>query len=138
MYSEKHSETIFPHLADELRNIVHRKPDIHIVNELAKRCTIIEITVCYDLYLDTAAAAKVQRYQMLVDYLIRNGYSVNLYVLCFGSLGSVHSDVWKYMRRFTTNITSIKGVLKWCSISNIIGSNYIWRNRVRKVTAEHI
>ena len=36
--------------------------------------------------------------------------------MCFGSLGSVRKDNWKVLRKFTTDKTYIKNVLKWCSI----------------------
>ena len=61
---------------------------------------IIIITVCYDLYLENAYREKVRRYKELCDYLERNGFSVQLVVLCFGSLGCVKSDVWKRIEKF--------------------------------------
>ena len=135
IYNEKRSETIFPLLREQLITITNRKPDIHVVDELSRECLIVEVTVCFDLYLDMAYEEKIRRYDNLVNCLERNGYSTKLFVMCFGSLGSVRKDNWKVLRKFTADKTYIKNVLKWCSISNIIGSNYIWRHRVKKLFA---
>ena len=48
------AETIFPEFQEEIKQIVHRKPDIVILNRIQRQCTIVEITVCYDLYLENA------------------------------------------------------------------------------------
>ena len=40
---------------------------------------------------------------------------------------------WKCLKRFTNDKTYLKDVLKWCSLSGIIGSNYTWRHRVKKL-----
>ena len=135
IYSEKQAETIFPQFRDELLTIEHRRPDIIAVNVVTHECIIVEVTVCFDVYLDKAHDTKVQRYNLLVECLNSNGYITKLLVLCFGSLGSVRTDVWNCLRMFSDDKVSIKNVLKYCSISNIIGSNYIWRSRVKKILA---
>ena len=107
-----------------------------MLDRIQRQCTIVEITVCYDLYLENAYQEKVRRYKELCDYLERNGFSVQLVVLCFGSLGCVKSDVWKGLRKFSQSKENITIVMKWCSISCIIGSNYIWRSRVKKLLGQ--
>ena len=116
--------------------IVHRKPDIVILDRIQRQCTIVEVTVCYDIYLENAYQEKVRRYEELCDYLESNGFLVQLAVLCFGSLGCVKSDVWKGLRHFSQSKENIKIAMKWCSISCIIGSNYIWRSRVKKLLGQ--
>ena len=69
----------------------------------------------------------------LTECLSKNGYGVELLILRFGSLGSVQNDAWKCLKGFTNDKTYVKDVLKWCSLSSIIGSNYIWRHRVKKL-----
>ena len=95
------AETIFPEFKERIKQIVHRKPDIVILNHIQRQCTIVEITFCYYLYLENAYQKKVRRYKELSDYLERNVFSVQLVVLCFGSLGCVKSDVWKGLRNFS-------------------------------------
>ena len=104
-----------------------------MLSKTGRTCTLVEITVCFDMYLEQAFEEKVIRYQPIVDRLILNGYSAKLLVMCFGSLGSVHKNAWTALREFSNDKTGIKALLKWCSISNIIGANYIWRSRVKKV-----
>ena len=78
------------------------------VDHLMKKCFLVEITVCYDLYLECAYNAKVESYKPLVDCLIENGYGVEMLVPCFGSLGSVRSDVLKCLRKSSQDKIYIK------------------------------
>ena len=57
-------------------------------------CFIVEITVCYDLFLEYARNTKYEKYKLLVECLSKNCYDVELLILCFGSLGSVR-NAWK-------------------------------------------
>ena len=118
-------------------NFAHRRPDIIIIDIKNKSCIIVEVTVCYDLYFDLAYAEKNRRYSPLCGILKTNGYSVKLIVLCFGSLGSIKSDVWSGLRYFNPSKVDLKRLLKSCSISCVIGSNYIWRHRVKKLFQVH-
>ena len=133
VYQEKQSETLLPFLRYELLNIVNRRPDIHVVDEISKSCILIEISVCYDVYFDYAYEAKKERYAPLIRCLNENGYSATLIVLCFGSLGSVRNNIWNDLKQFTDDKVLLKNTIKACSISNIIGSNYIWRHRVKQL-----
>ena len=98
IHIDKHSATLFPLLRDQLESIEHKKPDIYVVNHLEKKYFIVEITVCYDLYLEYARNIKYEKYKLLVACLLKNGYDVELLVLCFGSLGSVRNDAWKCLQ----------------------------------------
>ena len=92
---------------------------------------LIEITVGYDLYLENAYNAKVERFKPLVDCLTENGYDVEMKVLCFNLLGSFRNDARKCLRRQDLYERGFEMV----SLSNIIGSNsnYIWRQRTKKL-----
>ena len=113
------AETIFPEFQEEIKQIFHRKPDIVILNRIRRQCTIVEITVCYELHLENAYQEKVRRYKELCDYLERHEFSVQLVVLCFGSLGCVKSDVWKGLRNFSQSKENIKNVIS-CIIGGTI------------------
>ena len=90
--------------------------------------------MCFDLYLNQSYDEKISRYQDLVITLrSHHNHDVKLLVMCFGSLGCVKQDVFGSLRKFTDDKYEIKSVMKWCSISNIIGANYIWRHRVKRV-----
>ena len=110
--SEKNSERVFPLLREEIMNVNHRRPDIHVIDELAKTCIIVEVTVCFDLYLDYAYDTKWKKYEALVECLGKY-YEVDLVVLCFGSLGSVRKDVWRHLKRFSSDKNLIKSIMKY-------------------------
>ena len=104
-------------------------------NATNRECWIIEVTVCFDLYFDYARAGKLNCYEQLVHVLTAFGYKVKLLVLCFGALGCIANDVKRNLRSLKIDRDDIKSLLHWCSISNIIGANYIWRHRVKKLFA---
>ena len=134
LFNNKCMDTILPELSRDLSQLIHRKPDLIYINKAKRLCTIIEVTVCYDLYFHYAYESKIVRYMPLKELLQTKGYRVNLKVLCFGSLGCVTSETSRYVNElFAYNKEHSKRFLKWCSISNIIGANYIWRNRVKKL-----
>ena len=103
----------------------HRKPDIFCLDIINRRVAVVEITVCYDLYINLALQEKINRYSPLVQMFENRGYKAKLIILCFGSLGCVEKSVISGLRHFRTNKEEIKKLTKWCSISNIIGANYI-------------
>ena len=130
-YKDQFINTVIPTINFDA--IIHRRPDIIVIDMINKTCVIVEITVCYDLYFEQAYAEKNIRYTPLCDILIANGYDVKLIVLCFGSLGSIKKDVWSGLRHFKPSKVELKRFIKWCSISCVIGSNYMWRHRVKKL-----
>ena len=135
IYENRLFETIVPELRSVVSEITHRKPDIVILNAISGECWIVEVTVCFDLYFDYASAEKRNRYQQLVDVLNVNGYNAKLLVLCFRALGCIANDVRRNLSRLKIDLDDVKSLLKWCSISNIIGANYIWRYRVKQLFA---
>ena len=131
IYVDMFCETLFPQIREKLKQITHRRPDIVIQNNC--NVDILEVTICYDLYFDLAFNSKVLRYQKLVQCLSENGMNVKLHILCFGSLGCIQNKVWNVLKMFCDSNTKIKNLLQWCSISAVIGSNYIWRHRFKKL-----
>ena len=129
--TEKMAETIFPEYRNNWQVIPHRKPDIVIVNKTNMECIIVEVTVPYDLYFNEAKNAKMLRYTPYCNLLEIFNYTTKLIVLCFGSLGTIDRDVRSGLGHFKPNAGKLKELMKWCSISAIIGSNYIWRSRVK-------
>ena len=131
IFVNKLFENVFPDMKEELMFIVHRKPDIVFFRNGV--WYIIEITVCYDSYFEYSYAGKVERYSLLLDCLRRHGIEAKLQVLCFGSLGCIKRNVWNNLRVIGLDADSIKSFLSWASISCVIGANYVWRHRVKKI-----
>jgi len=132
-YNNKNIETILPEHREMLVLCNCRKPDIVRYDPVTRNIEIIEITICYDLYFDQARNGKYEKYVPLVNILENLGFNVKMYVLCFGSLGNVTKECSKTVRKLYKIRSKAKSILKWCSISIIIGANYIWRNRVKKL-----
>ena len=93
VFTNKMAETIVPELKEELRTICHRKPDLIMVNTGQKECKIIEVTVCFDMYMEQSYRGKLNKYHDLKAALVQAGYSTDYFVMCSGSLGCVHKDV---------------------------------------------
>ena len=132
-HANKLAESILMEYGDELQRITHRKPDIVIIDNQSRKCIILEVTVCYDLYFEQSLNTKQERYQPLCSLLQSLGWDVDLKVLCFGSLGCIKKDVWTVMRSLSVDKLIVKNTLQWCSVSNLIMANYIWRHRVKKL-----
>ncbi len=125
------AETAFPDLRTELQQMNNRKPDLLEIKSNKKECEIIEVTVCFDLYMSESYRSKETKYQQLKNILDQNGIKTNIRILCFGSLGTVHEDVRKNLRRLGLSSEEVKSTIKWCSVSNMICGNIIWQNRCK-------
>ena len=71
--------------------------------------------------------------QALCDFLRENGWKSSLHVLCFSALGCIKDDVYEQLRNIGFGKAKTKELLAWCSISDIIGANYILRHRLKKL-----
>ena len=90
--------------------------------------------MCYDTYFEYSYTGKVDRYGMLLNCLNRHGIDAKLLVMCFGSLGSIKSNIRNDLRVLGFDTDTVKSFMSWASISCIIGANYIWRHRVKKIS----
>ena len=64
-----------------------------------RECEIIEVTVCFDLYMDTSYQEKENKYQALINLLNRQEITTSMNVMCFGSFGTVHTNVRRNLKR---------------------------------------
>ena len=98
-----------------------------------KECEIIEVTVCFDLYMSESYESKARKYEQLKNILNRNGIKTNIRILCFGSLGAIHEDVRKNLRGLGLSSEEAMSTMKWCNVSNMVCGNMIWRNRSKGI-----
>ena len=136
LFVNKMAETVFPALRNETKEISSRKPDIIELKENEKECEIIEITVCFDMYMEQSYSGKAEKYKELIRVLEQNGIKAKINVLCFGSLGSVHKEVRTCLKKLGLSYEEAKSTMKWCGVSNMIGGNIIWRERCKLVHEE--
>ena len=66
VYSNKLAESLFPELQDSLSVLLHRKPDIVVMDRISRICFIAEIKVCFDLYVEYDYLEKIEREQMIL------------------------------------------------------------------------
>ena len=59
------TETAFPYLRRELQQIHSKKPNITEVKTRNKVCEIVEVTVCFDLYISESYRSTYSKYQQL-------------------------------------------------------------------------
>ena len=71
------------------------------------------------------------KHKQLKEMLEQNGIKTTIKVLCFGSLGTVHENVRKNLRKLGLSGDEAESAIKWCSVSNMICGNMIWRNRCK-------
>ena len=122
-------ETAFPHIKNALQQLNQRKPDILEIKMNGRECEIVEVTVCFDLYMDTSYQEKRNKYQPVINLLNRHGIATSISVMCFGSLGTVHKNVRGNLKRLGLSGEEGKETMKWCCVSNMICGSIIWRNR---------
>ena len=109
----------------------NRKPDVIEIKSNNKVCKIIEVTVCFDLYMPESYRSKCSKYKQLKEMLEQNGIKTSIKVLCFGSLGISHENVRKNLRKLGLSGDEAKSAIKWFSVSNMICGNMIWCNRCK-------
>ena len=66
VYSNKLAESLFPELQDSLSVLLHRKPDIVVMDRISRICFIAEIKVCFDLYFEYDYLEKIEREQTIL------------------------------------------------------------------------
>ena len=132
-YNKKNIESIMPEHRDILQLCNARKLDIVCYDPVTKNIDIMKTTICYDLYFEQALNGKHEKYLHLLNVLENLGFKVKMHLLCFRSLGNVPKNCSKMVRKIYKNREKAKKNLKWCSISIIIGANYVCRNRVKKL-----
>ena len=66
VYSNKLAESLFPELQDSLSVLLHREPDIVVMDRISRICFIAEIKVCFDLYFEYDYLEKIEREQMIL------------------------------------------------------------------------
>ena len=133
LFVNKMVETAFPHIRNALQQLTQRKSDLLEIKENKRDCEIVEVTVCFDLYMDTSYNEKVNKYQALRNLLNEHGIATSISVMCFGSLGTVHKSVRENLKRLGLSGEEAKETMKWCSVSNMICGIILWRNRCKKI-----
>ena len=125
-------ETAFPQIRNAFQQLNQRKPYILQIKVNKRECEIVEVTACFDWYMDTSYQERENKCQRLINLLNRHGITTSMSVMCFGSLGTVHTNVRRNLKRLGLSGEEAKETMKWCILSNMICGSIIWRNRCKK------
>ena len=111
----------------------HTRPDICIIDKELQHVIITEISVPFDAHLDKCYNEKFLKYFPLTRELDEIGFRLTIVVLIIGSLGNVHSRFVSGLKKIGLKQSSAKYLAKYCSISAIIGSHKIWKQRCKEI-----
>ena len=118
-------------------NLIHKKPDLLILDKELNQAYIVEISSPYDAFVDQCYHTKFAYYQPLCELLsLDTTYSCKIIVIIIGSTGCVHKNVVPGLKILGFNTSRSKAIAKYLSISAAIGSKIIWQMRVRAVNAQ--
>jgi len=120
------------------------KPDLQIYLP-NKKCVMLDLAVTFeatDKHFDQPHTSfqdirkyKVQKYQKLKEYLTKQGYSVQLDAIVYGSLGSVDPANEKiYLSYLGLSKVQYTRMERQLSELNIINGNRIWRKHALSAT----
>ena len=111
----------------------HNRPDMFTIDKELKHVIITEISVPFDAHIDRCYNEKFNKYIPLSRELDEMGYRLTIVVLVIGSLGNVHSRFVSGLKMVGLKQSSAKLLAKYCSISAIIGSYKIWKQRCKEI-----
>ena len=129
IYVNKLFSTTFPEFKED-QYITTQKLDIVI--KTGNKILIIDVACPYDLYTENTYKHKINYYKCLKKILTEAGFEANVEAIIIGSLGTVHNEALNVLTNQNMNKRKAKGLLKWCSTSNIISAKQLW-NRCRLV-----
>ena len=90
---------------------------------------IMDVACPYDLYIHNAYQEKIRKYKVVQSLLNSKGFNCVVDSVIIGSLGSVHCKALGVLMNLEIKKLSGKGLLKWCSTSNIIAAKQLWNLR---------
>jgi hypothetical protein len=113
--------------------VQHSRPDICVIDHASKKCKLVEIAVPFDVFLNESYQSKFDTYMPLCQRVSELGYECKTMVLIVGSFGSVHKKFVNGLRFLGLPTHRAKCVGRFCSVSAMVGSRIIWRQRCREV-----
>ena len=122
--------TTFPEFKED-QYTTTRKPDIVI--KTGNNILIIDVACPYDLYIENTYKHKINYYECLKKILTEACFEAKVEAIIIGSLGTVHNKALNVLTSQYMNKRKAKGLLKWCSTSNIISAKQLWNIRCHLV-----
>ena len=118
-------------------NVIHRKPDLLILDDQLKKAYIVEVSSPYDAFVDQCYNTKFMYYSPLCELInLDTTYSCKIVIIIIGSTGCVHKNVVPGLKILGFDTRRSKAIAKYLSISAAIGSKIVWQIRVGAVNAQ--
>ena len=130
IYVNEVFNTTFPEFKGD-QYATTRKLDIVI--KTGNNILIIDVAWQYDLYIENTSKHKISYHQCLKKILTEARFEANVEGIIIGSLGTVHKKALNVPTNQNMDKRKAKGLLKWCSTSNIISAKQLWNIRCRLV-----
>ena len=116
--------------------VIHRKPDLLILDDQMKKAYVVEVSSPYDAFVDQCYNTKFMYYSPLCELInLDTTYSCKI-VIIIGSTGCVHKNVVPGLNILGLDTRRSKAIAKYLSISAAIGSKIVWQMRVGAVNAQ--
>ena len=119
--------------ANIFQHIQARKPDLFLIDHANMKCFILEVSCPFDAFIEDCYNAKFQKYQSLCDLLTVCGFDCKILVFVIGSLGHVHHRFRSGLKKLGIPSRVAKAIAKYASISAMIGTNIVWKQRYRLI-----
>ena len=101
----------------------HTRPDLCVIDYATTKCSIVEVSVPFDVFVNDCYQSQFNRYLPLCQAITEKSYDTKFTVLIVGPLGSV--------RLIGIPTSRAKRIAKYCSVSAMIGSRIIWNQRCK-------
>ena len=115
--------------------VTSQRPDLVIANECKKLITILELSIPFELNIESTHELKVNRYSDLVADLEMLGYTVSYYPFEIGSRGYISPENVSRFKHFmkSHNIPDKYSLIRdtFCKIA-LLGSYIIYNSKVDK------
>ena len=82
------------------------RPDLIVVNRLSRKVIMFELSVPFEINIDTTHQLKVNRYRQLVADIEDNGYKVNYFPVEIGSRAYISKDNINRLKAFLKDTTT--------------------------------
>ena len=104
-----------------------------VIDRETGACTIVEVSVPFDAFVDDCYQGKFDKYLPLCEEIQNIGFSCKICVLVVGALGSVHKRVVSGLQMTGIAKFRAKSIARYMSVSTMIGSFIIWKQRCKRV-----
>ena len=113
-------------------HLEHRKPDLIAIDHRNRKVFIVEISCPFDAFVNQCYQTKFDYYLPLSELInVDTDYTSKIIVIIIGSTGCVHKKVTTGLKMFGISARKSKAIARYLSLSAAIGSNIVWRMRVR-------